>query len=117
MSEIETKNIDEDMINEISSKHPSGLSFISAPRTPIALDTFSDEFWRVVLDRLAKQYEFIIIDTAHDFADVTIQMLNFANVLVLIVAPEMSSLRAAMSAMNIYDKLGFPTRKDKVIIE
>ena len=114
--EIETKNIDEDLINDISSKHPSGLSFISAPRSPIALDTFSDEFWRVVLDRLAKQYEFIVIDTAHDFADVTIQMLNFANALVLIVAPEMSSLRAAMSAMDIYDKLGFPREKIKLLL-
>jgi pilus assembly protein CpaE len=114
--EIETKNIDEDLIKDIASKHPSGLSFISAPRNPIALDTFGDEFWRIVLDRLAKQYEFIVIDTAHDFADVTIQMLNFANTLVLMLAPEMSSLRAAMSAIDIYDKLGFPREKIKLLL-
>jgi pilus assembly protein CpaE len=116
MAEIETKNIDDDLMGDIVTKHPSGLSFIAAPRSPIALDTFSDEFWRVVLDKLAKRYEFIVVDTAHDFADVTIQMLNFANSLVLMIAPDMSSLRAAMSAMDIYDKLGFPPEKIRLLL-
>ncbi len=114
--DIETKNIDEDLIGDMVTKHSSGLGFIAAPRAPIALDTFSDEFWRIVLDRLAKQYEFIVIDTAHDFSDVTIQMLNFANTLLLVLAPEMSSLRGAMSAMEIYDKLGFPKDKIKLLL-
>jgi pilus assembly protein CpaE len=114
--DIEIKNIDEDLIENIAGKHSSGLSFIAAPRSPIALDTFSDEFWQIVLAKLAKQYEFIVIDTAHDFADITIQMLNSASNIVLALAPEMSSLRAAMSAMDIYDKLGFPPERIKLLL-
>jgi pilus assembly protein CpaE len=104
------------LIKDIPSKHSSGLQFIAAPRAPIALDTFSDEFWRLVLETMMQQYEFIVIDTAHDFADVTIQMLNAASTLVLVVAPEMSSLRAAMSTLDIYDKLGFPSEKIKLVL-
>ena len=115
-ADIETKNIDDDLIDNIASKHSSGLSFIAAPRSPIALDTFSDEFWQIVLSKLAKQYEFIVIDAAHDFADITIQMLNAASSIVLALAPEMSSLRAAMSAMDIYDKLGFPPERIKLLL-
>jgi len=114
--DVDTKNIDVDLIGDIVSKHSSGLSFIAAPRTPIALDTFSDGFWRIVLDKMSTQYEFIVIDTAHDFADVTIQMLNSASTLLLMLAPEMSSLRAAMSALDIYDKLGFPSEKIKLLL-
>lgn len=116
LAEIETKNIDDDLIQEIASEHSSGLSFIAAPRSPIAIDTFGDEFWQIVLGKLAKQYEFIVVDTAHDFADITIQMLNFASNLILVVAPEMSSLRAAMSTLDIYDKLGFPLDKIKMVL-
>lgn len=115
-SEIELKNIDEELIENVASKHPTGLSFIAAPTSPIAVDTFSDDFWKVVLAQLAKRYEFIVIDTAHDFTDITIQMLNFANNIVLVVAPDMSSLRAAMSALDIYDKLGFSPDKIKVLL-
>ena len=115
-AEIEIKTIDDDMIQDIVGKHSGGLSYIAAPRSPIALDTFSDEFWQLILGKLAKQYEFIVVDTAHDFSDITIQMLNFASELVLVVAPEMSSLRAAMSTLDIYDKLGFPPEKIKVLL-
>lgn len=114
--DIEIKNIDEDLIDSFASKHSSGLSFIASPKSPIALDTFSDEFWQIVLAKLAKQYEFIVIDTAHDFADITIQMLNSASNIVLALAPEMSSLRAAMSAMDIYDKLGFLPERIKLLL-
>ena len=61
----------------------------------------------MALDTVTKQYEFVVIDTAHDFTDVTIQMLNAASSIILVMAPEMSSLRAAMSALDIYDRLGF----------
>src|SRR3990172_894856 len=115
-AEVELKNIDEELIGNIVTKHPTGLSFVAAPRSPIAIDSFSDDFWKTVLSKLAKQYEFIVIDTAHDFTDITIQMLNFANNLVLVVAPGRSSLRAAISALDIYDKLGFPPEKIKLLL-
>ena len=113
-TDIQIKDIDVDLIGNISSKHQSGLHFVAAPKSPIALDTFSDEFWQIILTKMAQQFEFIVIDTAHDFADITIQMLNNANNLVLVLAPEMSSLRAAMSTLEIYDKLGFPPEKIKL---
>jgi len=115
-TDIELKNIDDDLLTEIVGRHPGGLSFIAAPKSPIALDTFGDEFWQRGLGKFAKQFEFIVIDTAHDFADITIQMLNYANNLVLVVAPDMSSLRAAMSTLDIYDKLGFPSDKIKLAL-
>ena len=114
--DIELKDIDVDLIDNVASKHTSGLRLIAAPRSPIALDTFSDEFWQSMLNKLIKQFEFIVIDTAHDFADVTIQMLNAANNIVLVLAPEMSSLHAAMSTLDIYDKLGFSPDKIKLLL-
>ena len=114
--EIELGNLDEDVIKDLPTKHSSGLSFVAAPKTPIALDTFSDEFWRLILEHMTRQFEFIVIDTAHDFSDVTIQMLNVADHIVLVVAPEMSSLRAAMSTLDIYEKLGFPKEKVKLVL-
>jgi len=107
LAEVENKELDEDMVNTVALKHESGLFYVAAPRSPIALDTFSDGFWRMALDAVTKQYEFVVIDTAHDFTDVTIQMLNAASSIVLVIAPEMGSLRAAMSALDIYDRLGF----------
>lgn len=116
LTDLEPGSIDEEVFNDLASKHSSNLSYVAAPKSPIALDTFNDEFWRLVLENMSRNYDFIVIDTAHDFADVTIQMLNAASKIVLMVAPEMSSLRATMSTLDIYDKLGFPPEKIKLVI-
>jgi len=114
LADVENKELDEETLSTLALKHSSGLFYVAAPRSPIALDTFSDGFWRMALEAVTKQYDFVVIDTGHDFTDVTIQMLNAASSIVLMMAPEMSSLRAAMSAMDIYNRLGF--LKDSVTL-
>ena len=116
MTSVPIENMDQDFFKDVTNKHDSGISFVAAPRTPIAMDTFSDEFWRLVLENMSKQFEFVVIDTGHDFSDITIQMLNASTTLVLMVSPEMSGLRSAMSALEIYDRLGFPPEKIKVVL-
>ena len=116
LATIENKDLDTDIIGNVALKHPSGLFYVAAPRSPIAVDTFSDGFWRMALDTVSKQYEFVVIDTAHDFTDITIQMLNAASSIILMMAPEMSSLRAAMSALDIYNRLGFSPDTVKLVL-
>ncbi len=58
--------------------------------------------------------EFIVIDTAHDFNNVTIHMLDAASHIILMMAPEMASLRSAVCALSIYDRLGFPA--DRIFV-
>ena len=62
------------------------------------------------------QNEFIVADTPHDFSDTSIQILNASSHILLVMAPELSSLRAAANAINIYDKLGFADEKIKIVL-
>jgi pilus assembly protein CpaE len=80
------------------------------------VDSIPDEFWRVVTDNFIKRYDFLIMDTAHDFSDLTITMLNASTYILLLLTPEMAALRAAVSALNIYERLGFPEEKIKIIL-
>jgi pilus assembly protein CpaE len=113
LTEIRVSDIDTAVIESLVSKHSSGLEFIASPAYPIAIDSFTDEIWQLVLESLRGMYEYIIIDTAHDFSNVTIQTLNFADQLLMMMTPEMASIRSAVCALNIYDKLGLS--KEKVL--
>ena len=108
--------IDEAMIDDLTTSHRSGINFISAPRYPIAVDSLTEEFWNVLLNKFQQRHDFIVVDTAHDFSDITIPMLNMASKILLMMAPEMASLRAAVGALNIYDRLGFSEDKIKVVL-
>jgi pilus assembly protein CpaE len=103
-------------VEQLSHPHKSGISFIASPKTPMAVDAFTDEFWRVMLAEFKKRNEFIVVDLAHDFSDMTIQILNQADWILLVLAPEIASLRAAASTLEIYDKLGFTPDKVKVVL-
>ena len=115
-AEIKLDAIDDEVLNDLFGRHDSGVSFVAAPKTPVGIDAFPDDFWRFILDKIQKRFRFTVIDTAHDFTDLTIQMLNFATMILLVVTPDMSSLNASLSALDIYDKLGFPPDKIKILL-
>jgi pilus assembly protein CpaE len=116
LEDIEASAIDDDIIEQLANPHPSGLYFVAAPKYPIAVDSFATGLWQVVLEKFKETHEFIVIDTAHDFSDISIHMLDSANFIMMVLAPEMASLRAAVCALNIYDKLGYPRDKIKVTL-
>ncbi len=115
-ADIKPDAMDGEVLNDLFNSHDSGISYIAAPKTPIGIDVFTDDFWRTVFEKVQKNFRFVVIDTAHDFTDLTIQMLNFATTIVLVVSHDMSSLNAALNALDIYDKLGFSPDAIKIIL-
>lgn len=108
--------INDTIVDDLIGTHQNGLSYVAAPRFPISVDSIPDEFWRVVMENFLKRYEFIVMDTAHDFSDLTITLLNASSYILLVMTPEMAALRAAVSALNIYERLGFPEEKIKIVL-
>jgi len=104
-----------DIISAIE-KHNIGLSLLAAPRFPTSLDYMNEVFWDSIQATLAPRFEYIVVDTPHDFTDSTISNLIDADVIILVVNPEMSSLRAAVSALRTYKQIGVSQKKIKVIL-
>jgi len=113
---ITSSNIDEELVKELASLHKSGVYYFASPKYPIASDTFSTDLLHLLIEKIRAQFEFVVIDTSHDFSDITIQMLNSADTILLIMAPEMASLRSAVSALEIYDRLEIPREKVRVAL-
>lgn len=113
---METENIDDDVIGEMMCSHKSGVRYIASPRYPIAADTFSHEVLKIFVDGLKNSNDFILADTSHDFSDMTIHLLSLSSTILLVMAPEMASLRTTMSALEIYDRLGIPLEKVKIVL-
>jgi pilus assembly protein CpaE len=113
---MEPENLDDMVVGEIMCVDKSGIRFIASPRYPIAADTFTNDSLQILMERLKSSNDFIIIDTSHDFSDMTIQMLSMADSILLVMAPEMAALRTTMSAIEIYDRLGVPLENVKIVL-
>ena len=113
---VEIDNIDEEVVDEMMCSHKSGVRYIASPRYPIAADTFSHDTMKLFVDGLRDSNDFTLVDTSHDFSDMTIHMLSMSSTILLMMAPEMASLRTTMSALEIYDRLGIPLEKVKIVL-
>ena len=107
---------DDAMMEELMRSHASGIRYIASPNHPIAADTFPHEVLKILVERLRSLNHSIIVDTSHDFSDMTIQLLTMSDTILAIVAPEIASLRTTLSAMEIYDRLGIPPENVKIVL-
>jgi MinD-like ATPase involved in chromosome partitioning or flagellar assembly len=113
---VEAEHIDEAVVDEMMCAHKSGVRYIASPRYPIAADTFSSDILEKFAEHLKSTNDFILVDASHDFSDMTIQMLSMSSTILLVMAPEMASLRTAISALEIYDRLAIPMDKVKIVL-
>lgn len=113
---VEQDGLDDMVVSEMMCLHKSGIHYVSSPRFPIAADTFMNDILHLFMDKVKARSEYIIVDTSHDFSDMTIQMLNVSTSILLVMAPEIASLRTALSALEIYDRLGIDPGKVKIVL-
>jgi len=113
---IREDNLDDMVVAEMMCEHESGIRYIASPRFPIAADTFTNEMLGLFMERVKGENDFIVVDTSHDFSDMAINMLNISSSIVLVMAPEMASLRSTMSALEIYDRLGVSIEKVHILL-
>jgi len=115
-ADLQIPEIEDSMFEDLITKHDSGIQFIAAPRFPIAIDVFTDEFWQLMFGKINEMFDFIVIDTPHDFSDSVISNLMNASTILLVVGPEMGSLRVAVSALKIYEQLAIPVDNIKLVL-
>lgn len=113
---VKPEEVDSDLVRSIVDQHPSGLEFIAAPTYPSEAEMLTESALSAALTITRPMYEYIVADLPHDFGEVTLQALDFADVILLVIAPELSAIRAAAAAIDTYKKLGYPPEKIKLVL-
>ncbi len=109
-------NIDMEAISSVINQHESGLSFIPSPTLPSEATPLDKEMLKATLEMLGRDFSYIVADLSHDFSDMTLSVLDKADLILLLVAPEMASIRAAVAALDTYTKLGYPAEKINLVL-
>jgi len=113
---IKSSELDEDILRSISARHVSGLDFIAAPTYPSEAEMLSEDVLKTSISLISPSYDYIIADLPHDFSDISLQALDAADLILLMLAPELSSVRAAAAALDTYSRLGYSNDKVKLVL-
>lgn len=107
LGKIAPEEIDDEVVRNVLLKHDSGLYVLAAPRTSVEGEAVQIDSMRKVLEVLRSQFNYIVLDLPHDFSDVTLTGLDFADDVILMMAPELASVRATVGALEVFETLGY----------
>jgi pilus assembly protein CpaE len=116
LTQYKTGELDQELISTLIYQHEGKLDFIAAPTFPSEAELIKSDTLAIALRFLKQKYDYIIADLPHDFSELTLQALDAADLILVVAAPEMASIRAMAAAMDTYQKLEYPLEKIKFIL-
>jgi pilus assembly protein CpaE len=114
LAEYKLADIEMELLQTIVGKHNSGVEFVAAPTYPEDAAAINNEVQAQAVRSFANSYEYVIADLPHDFTEAAIAGLDLADHILLMMGPDLPSVRAAAAALHTYNKLGYD--REKIII-
>lgn len=109
----DTPTAEPEIIEQLLIKHSSGVKLLAAPASPAEAELITPE----VVDRawpyLRASYPFMVIDGGSQLTEPVLTALERSHTILLMLAPEMASAKAAIDALRIFEQLGYDM--DRVI--
>ncbi|MBB5173481.1 AAA family ATPase [Texcoconibacillus texcoconensis] len=92
------------------TKHSSGVEVMPAPTLPEFADIVTGEIVSHLLERLQKEYDFIIIDTPPALIETTLVALEQSDEIFLITSMDLPTIKNGKLAIDTLDLLGLKGR-------
>jgi len=108
--------IDEEVLHKTLLHHDTGLDVLAAPQRIADADRVTSEHVTKVLELAESKYHYIIIDFPHDFSSTTLAALDRADLILLLVSPEIAAVRCADGALAVFQELNYPPEKIQLVL-
>jgi len=112
----QVEDIDEVFVNQVLLRHESKTLLLAASPRPEQSEALSGEKVTHVLTMLSRQYHYLVLDLPHDFQETTLAGLDAAQDILLVLSPEMASVRAAICALEVFESLNYSLDKVSLIL-
>ena len=108
--------LDEQLLNTILTKHPSGMRVLAAPLEPAFADEISTAAMTEVVEKLRSMFKWVVIDTASLLDELLLSLLERADTVIFIVDMDLPSVKNAKLALETLRLLKFPASKIELVL-
>jgi pilus assembly protein CpaE len=108
--------IDRAFMRSCMLQHPSGVHVLVAAEELDATDPLDLETAGRVLELLREEYEYVVVDVDHHFADQTLAARDIADRVVLVSQLDVSALRSAQRTLGVFTRLGYAGEKVALVV-
>jgi pilus assembly protein CpaE len=107
----ERNSFDIDTIKSFMVLHSSGVSVLTAPKSPEYAEIVTAEHVEKIINTIRPYFDYVIIDTPPAFNDATLVAIESSNLVLFIITLDISTLRNAKISSEIFSNLN---QKDKI---
>lgn len=108
--------MDDSLLASYVTPHSSKLSLLAAPREADSADDIKPEHVFEALERVRESYDYVVLDPQHTFDSITLAALDQADDIILVLTLDIPSIRSAQRALEIFDRLGYPRKKVRIVV-
>lgn len=103
-------------IEQFILQHSSGVGLLTGCLKPSQSHHLDSQTISQALLRLEEEYDYVIIDAGRAFTDSLIGILSFANLILLVVTPDILSVYQTKWALDVLQSLNFPLKMVKFVL-
>jgi pilus assembly protein CpaE len=104
------------MLDSLLTEHPSGLKVLAAPLEPAFADDITTAGLMQMLDLLADNYDYVIVDTASMLDELILSLIEKSDDVLMLVDMDLPSLKNAKLALETLRLLKFSTHNVKLVM-
>ncbi|MET3367801.1 UNVERIFIED_CONTAM: pilus assembly protein CpaE [Jeotgalibacillus campisalis] len=98
------------------SVHPAGIYALCAPRNPSQIEQISAEQVGHLLEQLAREFDYVIVDTAPGLGEHVLATLERASDVVWVCGMDIPSIRGLRNGLEILDEIGLVPEQRHVVL-
>ena len=108
-------NIDADYLDNVLHTHASGLRLLAAPAQPEDAELVGAEPLTHVLRLLCASQDWVVLDVAREFDEVTLAALDLADQILLVAEPDVPALHHTRRILALLERLGCPGSRVRLV--
>jgi pilus assembly protein CpaE len=104
-------SLDEVGLQKALMPHRSGVYLLAAPHHPEEAETVTGAYVARALELLSGLFPYVVIDLGHDFGENSLAALDVAQLVLLMLSPDLAAVQSGTRALSIFEKLRYPANK------
>ena len=110
------ERLDDALLASYLTQHSKNVSLLAAPIKAESAEDIEPRHIYEVMELLRQRFDTVIIDTPHSFDAVTISALDHADQILVVLTLEIHAIRSTRRALEIFDRLGYPRKKIRIVV-
>ncbi len=108
--------VDPVKLQSCMTRHDSGVFVLSEPKNPAESENVSPSQINQILRHLRSMFSYLILDTPHTLDSRTLQAFEVADIVILVMVPNISSIRATKKTLGAFRDLSYARNKVRVVV-